>query len=80
MAVNRAAVMRRWAEATRHMRWHEANQLWLELMTEWLKPLPPDQRYWNDLVRRRMAALERREQRLAIDDAEWDIRREDVTR
>ena len=80
MAVNRAAIMRRWADATRHMRWHAANQLWLELMTEWLKPLPPDQRYWNDLVRRRMAALERREQRLAIDDAEWDIRREDVTR
>ena len=80
MAVNRATIMRRWADATRHMRWAEANELWRELMTEWLKPTAVNQRYWNELVRRRMAALERREQRLAIDDAEWDIRREDVTR
>jgi hypothetical protein len=80
MAVNRRAIMSRWADATRHMQWDDADNLWRELMTERLKPPATNQRYWNDLVRRRMAALERKEQRLAIDDAEWDIRREDVTR
>jgi len=80
MAVNRREIMSRWADATRHMQWDDADRLWQELTTEWLRPPVLNQRYWNDLVRRRMAALERREQRLAIDDAEWDIRREDVTR
>ena len=79
MAVNRA-LMRRWANATRHLRWDEAEQLWRELMAEWLRPPVTDQGYWNNLLDRRMAVLERREQRAAIDDAEWDIRREDVTR
>lgn len=80
MAVNRAAIMRRWSDATRHMRWAEANELWRELMTEWLTPPVMDQDYWNRLLDRRMAVLERREQRNAIDDAEWDIRHEDWTR
>ena len=45
-----AELRRRWADATRHMRWDEANQLWQELMLEWLKPTAVNQRYWNDLV------------------------------
>ena len=80
MAVNRATIMRRWADATRHMRWAEANELWRELMTEWLKPTAVNQRYWNDLVRRRMAALERKEQRAAISDIEWDNTHQDMNR
>jgi hypothetical protein len=79
MAVNRA-VMARWADATRHMRHDEAAALWRQLMADWLKPPVVDQRYWNRLLDRRMAVLERRERRTAIDDAEWDIRREDWTR
>jgi len=79
MAVDRA-VMARWADATRHQRWEEANELWWLMMEDWLKPPATNQRYWNRLLDRRMAVLERKEQRLAIDDAEWDIRREDVTR
>ena len=75
-----AELRRRWAEATRHLRWDEANELWQELMLEWLKPTVVNQHYWNSLVRRRMDALERKEQRVAIDDAEWDIRHEDWTR
>ena len=55
--------MQRWADATRHLRWDEADELWRELMEEWLKPPVVDQRYWNDLLDRRMAALERKEQR-----------------
>ena len=62
MAVNRA-VMPRWADATRHLRWDEAEQLWRELMAEWLKPPVTEQSYWNKLLDRRMAVLERREQR-----------------
>ena len=42
-----AALRRRWANATRHLRWHEANELWAELMTEWLKPTAINQSYWN---------------------------------
>ena len=76
MAVNRA-VMSRWADATRHQRWDEARELWAQLMADWLKPPATNQRYWNRLIDRRMAALERTEQRRAIDDAEWDIRHED---
>ena len=79
MAVNRA-VMARWADATRNQRWDEADELWAQLIVDWLKPPVVNQRYWNNLLDRRMAVLERREQRVAIDDAEWDIRREDVTR
>jgi len=79
MAVNRT-VMAQWASATRRQQWAEADELWAQLIEQWLKPPVIDQRYWNRLLDRRMAALERREQRLAIDDAEWDIRREDVTR
>lgn len=67
-----AELRRRWATATRHMRWDEANLLWQELMLEWLKPTAVNQRYWNRLVDRRMAVLERREQRSAIDDTEFD--------
>jgi hypothetical protein len=73
-------IMRRWADATRHQRWDEANQLWAQLMADWPKQPPLNQRYWNQLLDRRMASLERKEQRVAIDDAEWDIRREDITR
>ena len=78
-------LMEQWADATRHQQWDKANRLWplptgTVAPVTWLSPPVVNQRYWNDLVRRRMAALERREQRLAIDDAEWDIRREDVTR
>jgi hypothetical protein len=39
------------------------------MMTEWLTPKPID---WNKLLDRRMAALERQEQRRSIDDDEWD--------
>jgi hypothetical protein len=79
MAVNRA-VMSQWASATRRQKWDEANRLWPMLMEQWLSPPVVDQQYWNRLLDRRMAVLDRQEQRLAIDDAEWDIRREDVTR
>jgi len=79
MAVNRT-VMAQWASATRRQQWAEADELWAQLIEQWLKPPVIDQRYWNRLLDRRMRALERKEQRLAIDDAEWDIRREDVTR
>jgi hypothetical protein len=72
--------MRRWADATRHYRWDEAEQLWRELMAEWLRPPIMDQRYWNDLLDRRMAVLERRDQRSTISDNEWDNRHEDVNR
>ena len=73
-----AELRRRWADATRHMRWDEANQLWQELMLEWLKPTAVNQRYWNDLLDRRMAVLERREQRSTISDDECDNTHEDV--
>ena len=73
-----AELRRRWADATRHQRWDEANQLWQELMLEWLKPTAVNQRYWNDLVSRRMAVLERRDQRSTVSDIEWDRRHEDV--
>jgi hypothetical protein len=79
MAVNRA-VMARWADATRNQRWGEADELWAQLIVDWLKPPVANQRYWNDLLDRRMAALERKEERRAIDDAEWDSRHEDLGR
>ena len=65
-------LMRRWADATRHLRWDEAEQLWRELMAEWLKPPVADQGYWNDLLDRRMAVLERKERRSTVSDNEWD--------
>jgi len=67
-----AELRRRWADATRHLRWDEANELWQELMLEWLTPTVVDQGYWNDLLDRRMAVLERREQRSTISDNEFD--------
>ena len=70
--------MRRWADATRHMRWDEAEQLWRELMAEWLKPPVIDQGYWNRLIDRRMAVLERREQRSSVSDNEFDNSHGDV--
>ena len=42
-----AELRRRWADATRHLRWDEADELWQELMPEWLKPTAVNQRYWN---------------------------------
>jgi len=76
--INRRAIMRRWSDATRHMRWDEANLLWQELMLEWLRPPVIDQRYWNRLVDRRMAVLERKEQRSTISDNEFDKTHGDV--
>jgi hypothetical protein len=80
MAVNAAQIKRRWATATRHMRWDEANKLWQELLLELLKPTAVNQRYWNDLLDRRMAVLERREQRRAVSDIEWDNTHQDMNR
>jgi len=71
MTVDRR-IMRRWADATRHLRWDEAEQLWRELMAEWLRPPVTDQGYWNDLLARRMAVLERKEQRSTVSDNEFD--------
>jgi hypothetical protein len=79
MAVN-PVIMLRWATATRTQRWDEADKLWQLIVADWLEPPVLSQRYWNSLLDRRMAALERREQRRAIDDDEWDIRHEDWTR
>ena len=73
-----AELRRRWADATRHMRWDEANQLWQELMLEWLKPTAVNQRYWNNLLDRRMAVLERKEQRNTISDDEFDKTHGDI--
>ena len=78
--INRHAIMRLCADATRHMRWDKANELWQELMLERLKPTAINQSYWNELVRRRMAALERKEQRAAISDIEWDNTHQDMNR
>jgi len=47
-------------------------------MEQWLTPTVADQGYWNDLLDRRMAVLERRERRSTISDNEWDQRHEDV--
>jgi len=74
------SLRRRWADATRHMRWDEADQLWHELMVEWLKPTLVDQGYWNRLLERRMAALDRKEQRSTITDNEWDNTHQDMNR
>jgi len=76
----RRTIMRRWAEATRHMRWDEADQLWQELKVEWLKPTLIDQGYWNRLLDRRMAVLERKQQRSTITDDEWDSTHQDMGR
>jgi len=72
--------MKQWADATRHYRWAEADLLWRHLMEQWLTPTVADQGYWNDLLDRRMAVLERKEQRSAISDNEFDKRHEDVNR
>jgi hypothetical protein len=68
----REDIARRWADATRHLRADEADDLWRQLMEEWLKPLIVDQNYWNDLLTRRMDALERKAQRSAVSDVEFD--------
>jgi hypothetical protein len=73
-------LMKRWADATRHQRWDEANQLWQELMVQWLTAPVADQKYWDDLFDRRMAVLERKEQRSTVSDDEWDNLHEDVNR
>ena len=73
-------IRERWADATRHMRADEADDLWRQLMEEWLKPLLVDQGYWNDLLDRRMAVLERRQRRSTVSDDEWDRTHEDVNR
>lgn len=71
-------LMRRWADATRHYRWDEADELWRHLMEQWLTPTVADQGYWNDLLHRRMAVLERREQRSTISDNEFDKTHGDI--
>ena len=108
--MKQSSLMRRWADATRHLRRDEADQLWQELMDEWLKPTVIDQisaaqrfaspryaplrsaphriattrvidqNYWNSLLDRRMAVLERKQQRSTISDDEWDKLHEDVNR
>jgi hypothetical protein len=79
MAVNRA-VMGQWADATRHHQWEEADRLWKLLMADWLTPPAIDQTYWNSLLSRKIAVLERREQRSTVSDDEWDHLHEDVNR
>ena len=64
--------MKQWADATRHYRWNEADELWRHLMEQWLTPTIIDQGYWNDLLDRRMAVLERKERRSTISDNEFD--------
>jgi len=49
-------------------------------MAEWLRPPVADQGYWNRLLARRMAALERKEQRKGIDDDQWDHTHQDMNR
>jgi hypothetical protein len=65
-------IERQWADATRQYRWDEADQLWRKLMAQWLMPTVVDQRYWNNLLDRKMAVLERKEQRSTISDNEFD--------
>jgi hypothetical protein len=72
------SLVRRWADATRHLRCDEANQLWQELMVEWLKPTMINQGYWNDRLDRRMAVLERKERRSTISDDEFDKTHGDI--
>jgi hypothetical protein len=79
MAVNRA-VMAQWADATRGHRWDEADKLWQQLMADWLVPPAVSQSYWGDLLDLRIAAIERKEQRSAIGDDQWDHLHEDVNR
>ena len=76
--MKQSPLMRRWADATRNLRSDEANQLWQELVDEWLKPTLIDQGYWNRLLARRMAVLERKQQRSTVSDEEWDHLHEDV--
>lgn len=73
----REDIARRWAAATRHLRAHEADQLWQELMVEWLKPTAVNQSYWNNLLDRRMAVLERKQQR-TVNDIEFDNTHGDI--
>jgi len=65
-------IMSRWADAMRRQRHQEAGRLWTLLMSDWLTPPTIDQNYWNRLLARRMAVLERKEQRNTIDDTEFD--------
>ena len=76
--IEHRTIMRRWADATRYLRWDEAEQLWRELMAECLRPPAPDQGYWNDLLARRMAVLERKERRSTISDNEFDNTHGDI--
>jgi hypothetical protein len=78
MTIEHRTIMRRWADATRYLRWDEAEQLWRELMVEWLRPPGTDQGYWNDLLARRMAVLERKEQRNTVSDIEFDKAHGDI--
>jgi len=73
-------LMSAWADAMRHQRHDEAAELWRQLMAQWLTPPVINQRYWNRLVDRRMAVLERREQRSTISDVEWDNSHQDMGR
>jgi hypothetical protein len=70
--IEHRTIMERWADATRHMRGDKADQLWQELMVEWVKPIAVDQGYWNDLLDRRMRVLERKAQRRTVNDNEFD--------
>lgn len=65
-------LMRRWADATRLHQWEQADQLWRKLMVQWLTAPVVNQTYWNNLLDRRMAVLERKEQRSTISDIEFD--------
>jgi hypothetical protein len=73
-------LMRRWADATRHHRWDEADELLQKLIAQSLTAPIVNQEYWNDLLDRRMAVLERRQQRSTVSDDEWDRLHEDVNR
>jgi len=71
-------LMRRWADATRHYRWDEADRLWRKLMLQWLTAPIINQRYWDNLLDRRMAVLERKERRSTINDEEFDKTHGDI--
>ena len=67
-----------WADAIRYGQWEEADRLWKLLMIDWLTPRVADHSYFVDLLDRRMAALDRIEQRRSIDDDEWDRQHGDI--
>jgi hypothetical protein len=76
----REDIARRWADASRHLRADEADDLWRQLMQEWLTPLIVNQEYWNGLLTRRMAAFERKERRATVSDDQWDDTHQDMNR